>query len=293
MRGRQARQGDRETLKHIGESGRDLQTKNFAMIALAQIGGRFGSGENIHAAITDTRSFLLTSMTRGKSLVRPWAGLAVGVMERSILDADKFGEKPCSVSMETLRTALKACADPAQLGAYAIACGVAMDSEAKDILLEKLNTAGSDEAKGYVTIALGLMDARESKQAIQDIVHASKYKPELMRQASIALGLLGDKDLVPDLVKMLAQAKGLAAQSAIASALGFIGDSRSIYPLLEMLRNTQFTQSARGFAAVALGIVADKEMYPWYAKISVDINYRANTATLWDGAQGNGILNFL
>jgi HEAT repeat protein len=114
-----------------------------------------------------------------------------------------------------------------------------------------------------------------------------------MRQAAIGLGLLGDKDLVPDLVKMLTEAKGLAAQSAIASALGFIGDSRSIYPLLEMLKNPQFTQSARGFAAVALGIVSDKEMYPWYAKISVNINYRANTATLMDSTQGNGILNIL
>jgi HEAT repeat protein len=283
----------RDALKRIGESGRDAQAKNFAMIALAPIGGRFGSGEGIEAGIADTRNYLLMSMTKGKSPVRPWAGLAVGVMERAILDANQFGQTPNSTAKETLRTALKACADPEQLGAYAIACGIAMDGEAKDILVDKLKTVGSDQAKGYMTVALGLMDARESIQPIKDIVRESKYKPELMRQAAIGLGLLGDKELVLELVKMLNEAKGLAAQSSIASAVGFIGDARSIYPLLEMLKHEQFTASARGFAAVALGIVADKEMYPWYAKISVNINYRANTATLMDSTQGNGILNIL
>jgi HEAT repeat protein len=286
----------RETLKHIGESGKDAQAKNFAMISLAQIGGRYGSGENIEDGVKDTRNFLLTNMTKGKSPVRPWAGLAVGVMERAVLDnkeSNKFGQTPNSISKETLRTAMKTCADPEHLGAYAIGCGIAKDSEAKDILLDKLKNVGSDQAKGYVTVALGLMDARESIKSIQEIVRESKYKPDLMKQAAIGLGLLGDKELVPDLVKMLAEAKGLATQSAVASALGFIGDSRSIDPLVEMLKNTQITQSARGFAAVALGIVADKEMYPWYSKISTNINYRANTTTLTDSSQGNGILDLL
>jgi HEAT repeat protein len=295
----------RDALKHVGESGRDAQARYFAMISLAQIGGRFGSGDNVAAGVSDTRSYLLTAMTKGKSGVRPWAGLAVGVMERAILDANErgdanehggaseHGQLPSATSKEALRAALKSCADPEQLSAYSIACGVAMDTDAKDIVLEKLKTVGSDQAKGYAAVALGLMGARESIEAIKDVVHESKYKPELMRQAAIGLGLLGDKELVPELVKMLTEAKGLATQSSIASALGFIGDARSIYPLLEMLKNAQFTASARGFAAVALGIVADKEMFPWYAKISTNINYRANTATLMDNAQGNGILNIL
>jgi HEAT repeat protein len=283
----------REALKHVGESGRDAQCRYFALIALAQIGGRSGAGDNSAKGVTDTRNFLLTSLTKGKSGVRPWAGLAVGVMERAVLDADKLGQRPNATSKEMLRTALKTCADPEQLGAYAIACGIAMDSEAKDILVDKLKSVGSDQAKGYVTVALGLMDARDAIPAIKDIVHESKYKPELMKQAAIGLGLLGEKSLVLDLVKMLNEAKGLAAQSSIASALGWIGDARSVYPLLELLKNTQFTASARGFAAVALGVVADKEMYPWYSKISININYRATTATLTDSSQGNGILDIL
>ena len=115
----------------------------------------------------------------------------------------------------------------------------------------------------------------------------------MLRSSAIALGLLGDKDLVPELTEMLRNAKGLSAQAAISSALGFIGDARSVDPLIEMLQNQSLTASARGFAAVALGIVADKEELPWNAKISVNINYRANTETLTDSQQGTGLLDIL
>jgi hypothetical protein len=92
---------------------------------------------------------------------------------------------------------------------------------------------------------------------------------------------------------MLNQATGLSSQAAISSALGFIGDARSVDPLIAMLEDSQKTDLARGFAAAALGIVADKEDLPWNTKISVNINYRANTTTLTNPESGNGILDLL
>ncbi len=52
------------------------------------------------------------------------------------------------------------------------------------------------------------------------------------------------------------------------------------------------TDLSRAFAAVALGVVADKELLPWNSKIAVDMNYRAAVGTLTTGA-GNGILEIL
>jgi HEAT repeat protein len=113
-----------------------------------------------------------------------------------------------------------------------------------------------------------------------------------LKQSAIGLGLLGDKKIVPDLITMLGEARSLASQAAVASALGFIGDSRSIDPLIAMLESTPGVgATARGFAAVALGIVGDKEALPWNSKISTNINYRANTATLT--GEGQGILDIL
>jgi HEAT repeat protein len=109
----------------------------------------------------------------------------------------------------------------------------------------------------------------------------------------VGLGILGDKRVVDDLLDMLEGASGLASQASIASALGFIGDARSVDPLIAMLADGEKTAMARGFAAAALGIVADKETLPWNAKISVGINYRANTPTLSSPSLGTGILELL
>lgn len=280
----------RETLKRIAEDG-DQQSRNFAMIALGQVGGRVGEGEDAEKGIKQCRDDLLTFLTKGKNHIRPWAGLGIGVMERSILDNSQSGFTPSSLSKDALRSTLKDSSSPSHTGAYSIAIGIAKDTEAKELLREKLKNAPGDEAKGNVAVSLGLIDAREAIKDIQDIVRESKYKPDLLKQAAIGLGLLGDKDLVPELVKMLEEAKGYSSQAAIASALGFIGDSRSIDPLVEMLKRKDITDSARGFAAVALGIVADKEPLPWNSKISTNINYRANTTTLT--GEATGILDIL
>ena len=181
--------------------------------------------------------------------------------------------------------------DKAKLGAYAVGVGIMRDIESSAILREKLQRVQDDEARGYVAVALGLINAREAVVDIQDIVKESKYRPGLLRQAAVGLGLLGDKELVPDLMKMLSESKSLAAQAAIASALGSIGDARSIDPLVEMMENEDLTARARAFAAVALGIVADKEPLPWNTKIGLDLNYRASTQTLVAG--GAGILDIL
>ena len=58
-------------------------------------------------------------------------------------------------------------------------------------------------------------------------------------------------------------------------------------------RGTVARWGLNGFAAVALGIVSDKEDLPWNAKISIDGNYRANTTTLTSPDAGTGILDIL
>jgi HEAT repeat protein len=143
-------------------------------------------------------------------------------------------------------------------------------------------------------VALGLVGDRSSAPRLRELVAASRFQPELLRQAALALGLLGDKDVVPKLFDMLAHATSLSSQAAIASALGLIGDARSLDSLIAMTRDReQRTDLARAFAAVALGMCADKESLPWNAKLATDANYRANTSTLYSPDTGTGILDIL
>lgn len=277
------------------ELAANVMAKNFAVIALAQVASRPGSGANPMAGLdpkskANARKFLQETFSKAKGIYRPWVALSVGVLERGVQD-NKYTSSTEMAAM--IRESLREAKSPPEVGAFAIALGVMKDSGAKEVLRDKLANISDDTAKGFTAVSLGLIDDRESIELIQAIIKKSKYRPDLLKSAAIGLGILSDKTVVPELVAMLDTANGMASQAAISSALGFIGDSRSIDPLIAMLQDKQKTDNARGFAAVALGIVADKEDLPWNTKISVNINYRANTSTLTSPDAGTGILDIL
>jgi HEAT repeat protein len=276
-------------LVHASLTSRNVEVRRFALIALAQVGARAGESESERAVFTEIREHLTQRLRKGHGGERAWAALALGVLGRDGVQADARTENEIDA---LLLDALERARAPRDVGACAIACGIRGQDGASTALLAKLDEVRDDEARGYVTLALGMTGAVEALEPIQDLVRASKYRPALLRQAAISLGLLGDKDIVPELIEMLERASSLSAQASIAHGLGAVGDARSIDPLIEMLGDPDVTPRARAFAAVALGIVSDKESEPWNAKLSIGVNYRANTTTLTDG-RGAGILEIL
>ncbi len=281
----------RDALEAVTKDVSDQQARNFSLVSTAKAAANPG-GEGADEGIANASKYLVGQLTKGKSTLKPWAGLAIGVMSRSLADNDVTHASVATMG-EALRRELANEGDKSKIGAYAIALGIMTDVESRDLLIGLLDRIQDNEARGYVAVSLGLMGEREAIDPISEIIQKSKYRPDLLKQAAIALGLLGDKELVPTLVEMLGSSKGLATQAAISSALGFIGDQRSISPLVDMLGNKDLTARARGFAAVALGIVADKEPLPWNTKIALDLNYRASTSTLVDSSNGTGILDIL
>jgi HEAT repeat protein len=284
----------REALAAVPKDVSDQQARNFAMIALAKVGGRSPTGvRDADSGIDEVTKALLAQLADGKSNIKAWAGLSCGVLVNELTKASNTSSRIPTLQ-NAVRTAMEdEGKDPSKLGAFAIAAGIMADVEAKPILLKRLDSEKDETARGYVAIGLGLMNARDAVDKINKIVDESKYRPDLLKQAAIALGLLGDKELVPKLITLLQESKGLATQASLSSALGFIGDQRSIEPLVVMLQNESLTERARGFAAVALGIVADKEALPWNSKIGLDLNYRASTETLTNQGAGTGILDIL
>ncbi|MFN0008113.1 MAG: HEAT repeat domain-containing protein [Planctomycetota bacterium] len=277
----------REALVRISR-GRDYEAGHFALIALGQIAGRRGAGEEPAVGRPAITAHLLDTLTRGRSADRPWAGLAIGVLEHALAAA---GEEPSMAVRQALQESLSRAGNPRDVGAFAIGTGIAGNRDAAKILRTKFEATKEDNARSYIAVAIGLLGDRDAIEEIRTVVRESKFRPELLREAAIGLGLLGDKELVTELVTMLQEAKSLSVQASIATALGFIGDERSVSPLVLLLERKDVTPSARGFAAVALGLVADKEPLPWNSKISVDVNYPASTSTL-TGA-GTGVLDIL
>jgi HEAT repeat protein len=278
----------RRTLIGLPRASNDTQVRAFALIAMAEIGARFGPG--VPVGIADARAFLVQQLLNGKNVLEPWAALACGILARG-LDGVAGTANEIGGLQRILRRQLEDEGSADRLGAYALATGLSRDLASADVLLQRVRRSWPDETRGRVALGLGLLGAREAIEPLGAIVADARYHPELLAEASIALGLLGDKDIGVQLVAMLRSARSLAAQSAIASALGVVGDARAVDPLLELLGDRLATDKARAFAAVALGNVADKELLPWNAKIGADLNYRAAPATLFDPGTGNGILD--
>jgi len=76
----------------------------------------------------------------------------------------------------------------------------------------------------------------------------------------------------------------------VVSAIGFVGDVRTVEPLLEILGDPQKSTSLRTSAAQALGIACEDESLPWNAGFINRMNYTAMTATLMSG-DGTGFLD--
>ncbi|MCP3919110.1 MAG: hypothetical protein GY711_26505 [bacterium] len=279
----------RAALTESSLRGKNRELRQFALIALAQAASRVGSGEAPLAGVAPARQHILALLNRGGSSIRPWAALASGIMGHALRKADAPLDATCDIA---LLVSLRGAKAPREVGAYAIAAAMRGIEEAAPLLVAKLDEVADDDTRGYVALGLGMLGDPLGLEPVQTVVRQSKYRPALLRQAAISLGLLGDKAIVPDLIGMLRKASSLSAQASIAYGLGAIGDSRSVAPLIEMLEDETITPRARAFAAVSLGIVADKEPRPWNAKLAAGINYRARTATLTDQASA-GILDIL
>jgi HEAT repeat protein len=279
----------RRALVNVTRFFGEPQARAFALVAAAEAGARYGS-DPLGEGVGDAREFLLDQLANGKHWLQPWAALACGVLGRNLEQ-----RSPTHAVLETLRRVLRVALEDERvherLGAYALAAGLTGSADSAPRLMKLLAKELPDEVRGQVALGLALLGHLEAVEPLREIVARSKYRPELLRLAAIALGILGEKDIGPQLAAMLAEARSLAAQSAIASALGFIGDRGSVEPLLALLESRVATEQARAFAAVALGNVADKEPLPWNTKIGFGLNYRAAPSTLSDPLTGTGILD--
>lgn len=222
--------------------------------------------------------------------MRSWAALALGLIERRRM---ALGDGPSSDVRAALRTALADAKGPRDAGALCIALGLTADPEAERPLLERLGGSLDDGLRAHAAVALGLARVEGAREPLRAVVSASLARPGLLREAAIGLGLLGDRQLAPDLVRELERAKTLSARGALAAALGQVGDAASVPALLELLGQEELGESTRAFAAVALGLLCDDDPLPWNSRLAVDVYYGQPPSTLIDPAGGRGVLDIL
>jgi HEAT repeat protein len=263
----------------------DRGARNQALLALGRVAGRHGKGAP-GSAQSEARALLLERLSGGADAERPWSALALALLESG-------NAEPTKQVVEALRFVLANRDGPQEAGAYCLALALLRDTTSIPTI-EGHTQNGDENLRGYAAIALGLLRSQASAPILREvIVEKTRYRPGLLREASIALALLGDKSIVPYLIDRLRLSNTMIEAVATASALGFVGDARAIEPLVALVKDGSASETTRAFAAVALGQICDKERLPWNSKLAADASWLGAPPTLFDPLLGKGVLDLL
>jgi HEAT repeat protein len=270
----------------------DRNARCFALLSLAQAATRPGWGEGeplagLHGP-EGARAFLLGQLAQRRSGLAPWAALGLGVMEYNLRE---LGHSESVDVRSALLDLLGGARAAEEVGALSIAAGLCGGPESARALRATLERSSDPDSQVHVAVALGLAGQYEDLDVLLELARASTFRPALMESAAVGAGLLGGRGVSLELVKLLEASTGLATQASLCRGLGFIGDRRSIDVLVALLDDRERPEMARSFAAVALGLVADKQDLPWGSAIAVQANYRADVPTFWEPYGSAGVLN--
>ena len=273
----------RARLMEIARGGDRLE-RVLAMASLGRIGGR--GMDPLGETAGRLRSFLMERMSKGQTYETPWAALGVGLLEHSRRLA---GEAPALGTLAALRSALASAASPDDVGSLCIALALAGDQEAIPLVLERAQ-GGDETARGHAVTALGLLRANDTTALLRKMTTEGQ-RPALAREAAISLALIGDQE-VRGRLAVLALKERLAAHRVSALlAMAYISDPSQLDPFVSILKDRRQNETVRAYAAVGIGLVADKDPIPWNHAIAADVGWWQAPTTLLDPTTGRGVLD--
>ncbi len=264
-----------EALLDYVKEGKDQQSRHFSLISLAQIGARdedVASHAEAHEAITGQLGKEIQGKGKSKDH-RSWAALAGAIYSRS-----QEASQPDFITR--IKAAYTKESNPSFKSSFAVALGLLNDYASAEDIFNDFKKRKETDFRGYASIALGFMNYTDASDALRGLSQNKGTTPTLRLQAATGLGLMSDTQAVGTLIETLKTASTLGVSSAVAKALGLIGDRDSIGPLKEVATDESQQKLTRAFACVALGIVGEKTDLPWNAVISANNNYRAKTPSI-------------
>jgi HEAT repeat protein len=263
-----------EVLTDYIEEGKDMQTRHFCFISLAQIGRSDSNEVANQAAHADLQDMLGQEISKPSAKSnRSWAALASALYAQKITSA-----QPALI--DRISKAYEKEKDPSFKAAFALSLGLLNVSSEADQIYEDFVQSHDYDFKGYAAVALGFMNYTDAAENLRGICRNKTITPTFRLQVATGLGLMGDTQATHVLIETLQNAQTLGVSSAVAKALGLIGDQDAIAPLKGIAADSKVQVITRAFAAVALGIVSEEADLPWNARISADNNYRARVPAI-------------
>ncbi|MFG0317521.1 MAG: HEAT repeat domain-containing protein [Planctomycetota bacterium JB042] len=258
-------------LLDLAEKANDEPTRNFAFIALGEIGARAAADGRHEKLLREITRTTLTNLVRPKKRSNlPWAATACALVARALPADHELRE---TLTKRLFKTWEKT-NNPDRRAALAIGLGLAGSVEHGDALLSELKRSGNRDENGVLAEALGLMRHEASRPVLKELLDGER-DVDYRIQLATGLGLMGDVEVSRLLTDELADSKSLGDTAAIAKALGNVGDRSAILPLLKLAQTRDRPGLARGFACVALGLIGEKTPLPWNARVTTGSNYLA------------------
>jgi len=254
-------------LQDCYEEARDMSARQFALMSLARIAAREEVPDDARDAHDALMSWLANQIVRpARRADRSWAALAAGI-------AARHHEQKHVMVIDRLAAGYADVSDPSVKGAFALALGLLESRAHGEEIFADLEDVGDTAFKGYAAVALGLINHGEAKSRMREMCGNRSRAPSLRLQLATGLALMRDRNTVPMLVATLDDAETLGLVAAVAQSLGLIGDADALPPLKQALADTQRPPLTRAFAAVSLGLLAERTRLPWHAAIRADNNY--------------------
>ncbi|MEW6744132.1 MAG: hypothetical protein AB1486_15370 [Planctomycetota bacterium] len=282
--GKMATMGDTEVLdalQRVISEHRDAQTRHLALVALGEIGAhdgpRYAEHSTAHARL---QQLLLAALRDPQTKAhQPWAALALGIYARAYRgSAEHVGFLGSAIT--SLTEAFRETSNPSYRGAMAIALGIMGAAEVAAELFATLVTCRDSALSGHIAVGLGLMGYGDAAGKLRELI-GSKGQDWLLRlDLARALALLGDVQSLATLTKLLGEATSIYETASLAQAIGLIGDRGAIDRLTAIFEDPNRPGLLRGFAAVAIGLLAEKSSLPWNARIATRLNYRAQSEAI-------------
>ena len=255
-------------VRYIKE-GKDVQSRHFSFMALAEIGARDSEYEANRKRHERLSHFLLReTVMPSRTGHRSWSALAAAIHVRPHIDLHVQVINKLAETFMTIN-------NPSDRGAMAIGLGLLKSETWADMLYRSMCETRDKPLKGFLCVSLGMLNWKKAAEKIRSIA-ASEVNFSFRLKAATALGLMGDTQAVDVLTRALAEGRTLNVTLSAAKALGQIGDKNAIAPLRKIIDDKDANEMARAFAAVALGIICEKTDHPWNAVISENCNYQAS-----------------
>jgi len=244
--------------------------KNYAAIALAKIGGSTAYKSLSGVAVSD------------KTQRGVYAAIGLGIMCENLQSKkdDQDAKATRIKSLNAIRVGFKKCRNPGLQGGFAIALGIARDTDAGSLLLDVMKKKQTVALRGYIAIAMGMINYTSATEYLSNVLMNADNLPLLKQQVAIGLGLMGNREVAGVLVKQMKNSSNAFVTTSISKALGFVGDRSTIVPLAEMMTDTNAQNITRAYATLALGTVGDDSSISVLSDFFFGHNYLASTGTL-------------